>query len=119
MASRNVDNGIKYLFDAFNEHDAQKCSAGYSQDVRFTSGRGDVVGKDNVAAMFAGLFERNPNVQAKIENVIDGGNMVVYEFRILNSGDPERDKVMHCDVVGFNDAGEIISEDNYSNVVHD
>jgi predicted SnoaL-like aldol condensation-catalyzing enzyme len=117
MASRNVENGIKYLFDMFNEHDADKCSAGYSEDVRFVTGRGVIEGKENVKAIFAGLFERSPEVRAEITNIIDGGNQVVYEFRLTGTGNPETDALMHCDVVTFNDAGEITAEDNYSNVV--
>ena len=44
MASRNVENGIKYLFDAFNAHDLAGAMAGYAPDVRFVShSRGRVV----------------------------------------------------------------------------
>jgi hypothetical protein len=114
MTSRNVANGIKYLFDAFNAHDAEACSAGYSEDIRFTTKSGTVVGRENVRARFAASFERSPDVKAIITSIIDGGDAVVYEFYTTGHDLVSRDGVAHCDVVRFNASGEIISEDNYS-----
>src|ERR1700722_13617807 len=111
MPSRDVSNGIKFLFDAFNDHDAQACSAGYSDDIRFTTRTGTVVGRENVRDRFAASLARSPNVKAIITNIVDGGDTVVYEFYTTGHDEPSRDGVAHCDVVRFNAEGQIISED--------
>jgi hypothetical protein len=63
-----------------------------------------------------GFIARGLKVQTKIENIVDAGDEVADEFRLVGSGDEERDEVMPCDVVTFNPAVQISAEKNYSNM---
>jgi hypothetical protein len=63
-----------------------------SDDVTFVTGRGEIVGRENVRQMSMGFIARGLKVQTKIENIVDGGDEVADEFRVVGSGDEERDK---------------------------
>lgn len=118
MASRNVQNGVKYLFDAFNAHDLDGAMAGYAPDVRFVShSTGRVLtGVTAIHDLFEGLFKNSPDAHAEITRITDGGDVVVYEFMMsaTDSKSGRSYRVPCVDVVSFDKDGRITCEDNYS-----
>lgn len=118
MASRNVQNGVTYLFDAFNAHDLETAMAGYAPDVRFVNhGTGrELVGVEAIHTLFERLFKSTPDVRADITRITDGGDVVVYEFTLSGTDQPtgKRYATRCVDVVSFDADGRITCEDNYA-----
>ena len=125
MTSKNVQTAVEHLFDAFNDHDADKAVAAYTPDLRFAMhGQGeDLIGPEAVHAAHEGFFAGFSDMRADILHIVDGGDVVAFEFELTGTNDgpyagqPATGRSVRlrvCDVVRFNAEGKIVSEDNYA-----
>lgn len=124
VRSTNVRTALDHLFEAFDDHDADRAVAAYAPDIRFRmhSSGTELVGPEAVHAMHEQLFAAFSDAHTNVLEVIDAGDVVVFEFELLGTNDGpymgldatgKSVNVRVCDVVRFGGDGKIISEDNY------
>jgi ketosteroid isomerase-like protein len=117
MSSKNVQTAIEVLFDAFNDRDLDRAASAYADGVRFIDhARGVTIeGHDEVKAMFGAAFDSGFSGIATIDEIVDAGDTVVFQFTISGATpDGKAFSVPACDIVRFDADGRIVSEDNYS-----
>ena len=125
LTSKNAQTAIDHLFDAFNDHDADRAVAAYTPDIQFRMhGQSEnLVGPEAVHAAHEGFFAGFSDIRANILAIVDGGDVVAFEFELTGTNDgpyagrPATGRSVSlrvCDVVRFNAEGLIVSEDNYA-----
>ncbi len=98
MGARDV---VDQQVAAYNGRNVDDFAACYAADAKVVQPDGSLLasGRDEIRAVYGGLFEQSPDLRAEISNRIEVGDFVIDEERVTGFVQPNMPSEIHGAVV--------------------